>query len=161
MSVDILDPGRIGLLAVMLLEASLAACSPAAAPLGDADPTGDPSPDPTAAVSPGRGESEPDPQGSAESGVDPSPPAVPTPEAAGVQPAPSGPCWGGVLSQHVLLCYVLERVQEDGGIDIEAMYEAPNDVLHVFLRGGAPCAGAKSQDCSSARRTSSLTARGA
>ena len=56
----------------------------------------------------------------------PDPAATPTPHAA-------DDCWGGVLSESPLHCYVLEQAQADGAIHVEAMYVSPQGTLHVFL----------------------------
>ena len=45
---------------------------------------------------------------------------------------PLGDCWGGVLSQDPLHCYVMEQAQSAGVIDVEGIYEAAG-VLRVFL----------------------------
>ena len=52
--------------------------------------------------------------------------------------SPPGDCWGGLLSKESLHCHVLEEAQRDGEIQVVAMYEAPNDVLHIFLAGSGP-----------------------
>ena len=58
-----------------------------------------------------------------------------TAEATAEDTSPPGDCWGGALSEDPLHCYVVEQAQVAGEIVIEAIYEAANDVLHVFLRG--------------------------
>ena len=113
------------LLAAVLSSMALAGCSPAAAPGDDAeagaDPTATatPTPDPTAVPKPAAT-------------------ATPTPEAAAGDTFRVGDCWGGVLGNAPLHCYVLEQAQMAGEIDVESIYEAPNNVLHIFLRGSEP-----------------------
>ncbi len=102
------------LLAAVLSSMVLAGCSPAAAPGDDAE-AGE---DPTAVLEPGAT-------------------ATPTSQAA-ADTFRAGDCWGGVLSDDPLHCYVLEQAQMAGEMEVEAIYEAPNNVLHIFLRGSEP-----------------------
>ena len=64
--------------------------------------------------------------------------AVPVPTATEVPQTPPGDCWDGVLAEDGVHCYVLEEAQRQGAIKVVAIYEAPNDVLHVFLARSDP-----------------------
>ncbi len=112
-------------LVAVLSSMALAGCSPAAAPGDDAEAGADP----TATAT-----STPDPTAVLESVAT----ATPTPEAAAGDTFRVGDCWGGVLGNAPLHCYVLEQAQMAGEIDVESIYEAPNNVLHIFLRGSEP-----------------------
>ena len=48
--------------------------------------------------------------------------------------SPLGDCFGGVLSGEPVHCYVLERAQAQGLIDVVAIYEGAG-LLHVSIRG--------------------------
>ena len=50
---------------------------------------------------------------------------------------PLGDCWGGVLSEEALHCYVLEQAQRAGLIDVEKVYDA-DGVLYFSLRQDGP-----------------------
>ena len=50
---------------------------------------------------------------------------------------PLGDCWGGVLSDEALHCYVLEQAQREGVIDVEKVYDA-DGVLYFSLRQEGP-----------------------
>ncbi|MYA62419.1 MAG: hypothetical protein F4X94_07595 [Dehalococcoidia bacterium] len=45
---------------------------------------------------------------------------------------PPGRCWGGILSESPLHCYVLEEAERDGIIEVDAMYGAGTE-LFVYL----------------------------
>ena len=88
--------------------------------------------------------------GQRDSGSDPAPTATPTPTPAPSQPElsatttpavttteavvssgpPLGDCFGGVLSEHPLHCYVLEQAQARGLMDILGVYD-DGDTLYV------------------------------
>ena len=61
-----------------------------------------------------------------------------TPASTPVSQTPPGDCWGGALPEDGVHCYVLEQSQMEGAIKVVAIYEAPNDVLHMFLARTAP-----------------------
>ncbi len=58
--------------------------------------------------------------------------------SSGAGSEPPGGCWDGALPEHGVHCHVLEEAQRQGAIEVVAIYEAPNDVLHVFLARSAP-----------------------
>ena len=62
----------------------------------------------------------------------PTPTATPIPSTP-VSQTPPGDCWGGALPEEGIHCYVLEHSQMGGAITVVAIYEALNDVLHIFL----------------------------
>ena len=60
-----------------------------------------------------------------------------TPEAtATAEPSPPGKCWGGAVSEDPLHCYMLQEAQRAGKITVSEVYEAPNNVLHIFIEEG-------------------------
>ena len=63
---------------------------------------------------------------------------TPTPASTPVPQTPPGDCWDGALPEGSIHCYVFEQAQMEGAIEVVAIYEAPNDVLHVFLARTAP-----------------------
>ena len=64
--------------------------------------------------------------------------AVPVATATAVPQAPPGDCWDGALPENGVHCHILEHAQTVEAIKVVAIYEAPNDVLHVFLARSAP-----------------------
>ena len=65
---------------------------------------------------------------------------LPTPTSAStsVSQTPLGDCWDGALPEGSIHCYVFEQSQMEGEIEVVAIYEAPNDVLHIFLARTEP-----------------------
>ena len=63
----------------------------------------------------------------------PVPTATAAPASTPVPQTPPGDCWGGALPEDGVHCYVFEQSQMEGTIKVVAIYEAPNDVLHIFL----------------------------
>ena len=113
--------GRIGmsclariasLLAACLLMVAAAACAPAAAP-DDADTTVEPTVE-------------------GDSGQ-PEPMSEPTAEPTSIAQEPPGDCWGGALSEDTLQCHLLEEAQKAGRLKVVGVYEAPNEILHIFM----------------------------
>ena len=137
----------MALVALAVMTLLIAGCAPAAAP-GDPEPSGEKgSPTPTSSV-------EQFPTQTPTSSVEQFPTQTPTSPAkqptatpkpsTPVPQAPPGDCWDGALWEEWtrpegqileggILCYVLEQSQSDGVIKVEAIYEAPNDVLHIFI----------------------------
>ena len=109
-----------------------------------ADPTHTPTSTPTPTAS-GEQDSNSDPEAtstptptpaSSEPVSDPDPPAtttlaVTTTEVVAAGP-PLGDCFGGVLSEDPLHCYVLEQAQAEGLIDIVGIYKAGR-VMYVLV----------------------------
>ena len=62
-------------------------------------------------------------------------PELPSTPVSQTQP---GDCWGGALPEDGVHCYVFEQAQMEGEIEVVAIYEAPNDVLHIFLARTEP-----------------------
>ncbi len=58
--------------------------------------------------------------------------------SSGADSEPPGGCWDGALPEHGVHCHVLEHAAMVEAIEVVAIYEAPNDVLHVFLARSAP-----------------------
>lgn len=56
-----------------------------------------------------------------------------TPEPGAIAQEPSGDCWGGALSEQTLQCHLLEEAQKAGRLKVVGVYEAPNDILHIFM----------------------------
>ena len=120
-------------LPVVLILAVAVACTPAAAP-GDSETGGGETPEPTETAVAGDTDTAETPDAAPE----PTAEVEVTPEKATVGSSPPGDCWGGLLSKESLHCHVLEEAQRDGEIQVVAMYEAPNAVLHIFLAGSRP-----------------------
>ncbi len=122
-------------LPVVLILALAVACTPAAAP-GDSETGGGETPEPTETAA--AGDSDTDTVETPDAAPEPTAEVEVTPEKAAVGTSPPGDCWGGLLSKESLHCHVLEEAQRDGEIQVVAMYEAPNAVLHIFLAGSRP-----------------------
>ena len=122
-----------------------ATATPTAAPSEEQAPDPEPTPIPTAtpgAASAPRANAEatPSPSPTATPAVSEEPASAPEPAATSTDQAvdddsPLGDCFGGVLSEDPMHCYVLEQAQAQGLIDILGMYEDPYvDLLHVSIR---------------------------
>ncbi len=116
MSMHIPDPSRAGLMPAMLPAVALAVLATAGCGT-EPGPISEPTFSPTSTVTAT---------------------AVPVPTATEVPQTPPGDCWDGVLAENGVHCYVFEEAQRQGAIKVVAIYEAPNDVLHVFLARSAP-----------------------
>ena len=127
--------GIVRMTTAVAILALAVACTPAAAP-GDSETGGGETPEPTETAA--AGDSDTDTAETPDAAAEPTAEVEVTPEKASVGTSPPGDCWGGLLSKESLHCHVLEGAQRDGEIQVVAMYEAPNAVLHIFLAGSGP-----------------------
>ncbi len=125
--IDLVRRGSLVLLLVVTAALLSAGCAPAAAP-GDDEADGEQAA-PTAATS---DSGTPDDPGD----TDEEDSQAPTSSSSDSEPP--GDCWYGALPENGVHCHVLEHAARVEAIEVVAIYEAPNDVLHVFLARSAP-----------------------
>ena len=55
---------------------------------------------------------------------------------------PPGDCWGGLLSEDEIICYMLEEAQRAGLLEVQVIYLAPGGgPLYIYLRQTEPLSG--------------------
>ena len=130
---DALRNATAVLLLVVTAALLSAGCAPAAAP-GDEETDGE-QVAPTATPSSGADSGTLDDSGDADEEDSQAP------TSSSSDSDPPGDCWNGALPENGVHCHVLEHAAMVEAIEVVAIYEAPNDVLHVFLARSAPLDG--------------------
>ena len=131
---------RLWAVAAALAVASLAVMACASVPAQASDPTSTPTATPTAMGKEASAEPTHTPTptpASSQPVSDPGPPSTTTPavtttEVVAAEP-PLGDCFGGVLSEDPLHCYVLEQAQARGLMDVVGIYDGDR-WLYVSIR---------------------------